>query len=375
MIPCQRHLFDIPEDVTYLNCAYMGPLLKSAHEAGKQALNRKLWPWTLGASDFFSEIELLREQLAQVINAQAGDIALVPSVSYGIQIAAANLAPKPGQNVIVLEDQFPSNVYPWRALVKKNQAELRTVARPSDGDWTSAVLQAMDQNTAICALPNVHWTDGSLVDLMQVGRRCRQLGAALVVDATQSVGVMPFDVEQIKPDFLVVGLYKWMLGPYSLGFVYASPQRQDGSPLEENWINRKDAEDFAGLVAYRDEYQAGARRYDMGEKSNFFLLPVAVAALKQILEWQVDEIAATLSVMTGEITRRARELGYTVPDQDKRGPHLLGIGFPPGTAGQAAQRLAAEKIMVSVRGNAMRVAPHLYNTEKDIDRLITALAR
>jgi selenocysteine lyase/cysteine desulfurase len=374
MIPNQRHLFDLPDDVAYFNCAYMGPMLKASHEAGKKALARKLRPWEISTQDFFTDVELLREQTARVINASGEDVAIVPSVSYGVGVAAANLPVRPGQHIMVLGDQFPSNVYPWMELAQKTGAGLKTLKRPADGDWTRAILEAMGSDTAVCAVANVHWTDGALVDLVKVGRRCRELGAALVVDGTQSVGVMPLDVEAVQPDFLTAGFYKWMLGPYALGFLYAAPHRQNGAPLEQSWINRKDSENFAGLVDYKDEYSPGARRYDMGEKSNFFLLPVAVAALRQILEWGLDDIAKTLGRTTNDMAARARELGYRVLPADKRGPHLIGIGFPPGAAKELAKRMAKEKVMVSVRGDAMRVAVHLYNTRDDIERLFKVLA-
>jgi selenocysteine lyase/cysteine desulfurase len=225
----------------------------------------------------------------------------------------------------------------------------------------------------VVTLPNAHWTDGGLVDLVKIGEWAREIGAALVVDGSQSIGAYPFDVKTIQPDFLITAAYKWLLGPYSLGFLYAAPHRRAGRPLEWNWITRADSEDFAGLVNYRDEFQPGARRYDMGERSNFALLPVAKAALEQLLEWGVEEIAATLRTMTDEIASRATALGLSVAPAELHASHLIGLRAKKLPADLPA-RLAQSQVYVSVRGDSIRVSPHLYNTSADIERLFTTLA-
>jgi selenocysteine lyase/cysteine desulfurase len=373
MIPCQRHLFDIPADVAYLNCAYMSPLLRAAVAAGERAAARKARPWTIAPADFFSESEAARGLFARLVGAEAGDIAIIPAASYGIAVAAANLPAGPGRTILVLAEQFPSNVYAWREAARSNGATLVTVPRPADDDWTGAVLAAIDERTAIAALPHCHWTDGGLLDLAAIGARLREVGAALAVDATQSLGALPFDVAAIRPDFLIAGSYKWLLGPYSLGFMYVAPRRQDGRPIEHNWIAREGAEDFAGLVGYRDGFQPGARRFDVGERSNFALMPVAATALRQLLDWGVEEIAATLGAMTAGIAARAAERGLASAPPARRAGHFLGLRFARGVPAGLPERLAAERVYVSVRGSAMRVTPHLYNDEGDVARLFAVL--
>jgi len=374
MIPCQRHLFDIPEDVAYFNCAYMSPLLREVREAGERGMARKAQPWKIRPADFFSDSERARGLFAELVNAAAGDVAIIPSASYGVGVAAANLPVKAGQRLLVLADQFPSNLYPWRELAAERGAELVTVARPADGDWTRATLAAIDERTALAALPHCHWTDGGLLDLAAIGARLRAIGAALVIDGTQSVGALPFDVRTIRPDFLIVATYKWLLGPYSLGFLYAAPERQAGRPLEYGWITRAGSEDFAGLVQYRDEFQPGARRYDMGERSNFALMPMAIAALQQLLAWKVAETQASLRACTDRIAERARRLGLQVSAPSLRAGHFLGVRFAGGVPPDLPDRLAAQQIYVSVRGDAMRITPHLYNNDTDIERLFAMLA-
>ncbi|MAG96142.1 MAG: aminotransferase class V-fold PLP-dependent enzyme [Alphaproteobacteria bacterium] len=373
MIPCQRDLFDLPDDVAYLNCAYMSPLLDAAVAAGQMGLGLKARPWGITQDDFFAKSGATREAFGQLIGAAGSDVAIIPSVSYGMALAAANLECGPGRRIVVLAEQFPSNFYAWNELVRRTGGEMVTVARPADGDWTAAVLAELDERTAVAALPHCHWTDGGLVDLEAIGARCREVGAALAIDATQSLGAFPFDVGRVRPDFLVAACYKWLLGPYSLGFVYVSPEHHAGRPLEFSWITREDSENFSGLVNYRDELQPGARRYDVGETSNFALMPVAHAALRQILDWGVDEIAATLGAMTADIGQRATALGLGAAPPERRASHFIGLRFADGIPDALMERLAAEQVYVSVRGDSLRVTPHLYNNAADVDRLFGAL--
>ncbi len=373
MIPNQRALFSLPQEVAYLNCAYTAPLMKSAEAAGRRALAQKAAPWQLTADHFFDTIRENRRLFARIIEAPPDHVALIPSVSYGVALAARNIPLTAGQKIVVLQDQFPSNVYTWRRRALETGAVLTTVDQPHDGDWTSALLATIDRDTAIAALPHCHWTDGTLIDLVAVGARCREVGAALVVDGTQSLGAMPFSVADIQPDFLVTTAHKWLLGPYSFGFGYIAPHWQAGVPLEENWLNREGSEDFARLVDYRDSYQPGALRFDCGEASNFILAPIAAEALRQILAWEVPAIAATLRTTTDLIVARAREMGLSTAPAAFRAPHLIGLRLAATPPSDLPARLANAGIYVSVRGSAIRVAPHLYNSEEDIDRLFQAL--
>lgn len=371
-IPCQRNLFEVPDEVAYLNCAYMSPLARAVRAAGEMAVAQKSQPWRIAASDFFSESEEVRALFAQLIGADADGVAIIPAASYGLAVAAGNLPITQGQRILTLADQFPSNIYIWRDLAERTGATLITIGRPADDDWTAAVLAELDEQTAIAALPHCHWTDGGLVDLRRVGKRAREVGAALVVDGTQSVGAFPFSVAEIQPDFLVCATYKWLLGPYSLGFLYAAPHRRDGRPLEMNWIARHGSDDFARLVEYDDEYQPGARRYDVGERSNLALMPMGHAALRLLLTWGVDDIAATLGALTAQIAERAGALGLRVTPTSLRASHMIGVRTSRLPADLPA-RLAASNVYVSVRGDSIRISPHVYNNETDINRFFDVL--
>lgn len=373
-LPCQQDQFDLPTDVVYLNCAYMGPLSQRVRQAGVEALSRKAQPWKIVPDDFFSDVERARGLFAEVVGADPEGVALLPSVSYGIATAARNLAIAEGSEIVVLAEQFPSNVYAWQELALQTGAKVRTVPRPADGDWTREVLAALGPQTAVAALPHCHWTDGTLIDLETVGAELRRFQAALVIDGCQSVGALPIDVQKVQPDFLVTASYKWLLGPYSHGFLWVAPRWRDGEPLEHNWIGRANHRDFAALVNYTDQFAPGARRFDVGEVSNFALLPATIVALEQTLSWGIEAIQSTLKRLTDAIGAGAVELGLGVAPTQNRSGHIVGLRLGGRDPQALAAALAEARVYVSVRGDSVRVSPHVYNDEGDVERFLAVLA-
>jgi selenocysteine lyase/cysteine desulfurase len=379
IIPCQRALFNIPEGVTYLNCAYISPLLKASAEAIAAGLARETRPWEILAEDFFSGPAKAKALFARLIGAQAQDIAIVPSASYGIATAAANLPIDHGQSILVLESQYPSNIYAWRRLAAERGALVKTVARPADGDWTAVVLEALSSEVAIAALPNCHWFDGGLVDLVRVSAAVKAQGVALVIDASQSLGAYPLQVGPsdqglVEADFLATCGYKWMLCPYGVSFLYVAPRHQSGRGLEENPLNRKEGRNFARLADYRDDYAPGAARFDAGERAHFTLLPGAIAALEQLLAWGPENTAATIGKLNLTIARGAEELGLPSLPPEHRANQFLGLALPPHLVETLQDLLAKEGLHVSLRGTSLRITPHLYNDESDGRRLLEILA-
>lgn len=331
-------------------------------------------PWNYKPRDFFTTSERFRERAGDIARTAPDNIAIVSSASYGLAIAARNLAVRKGQTIVTLTDQFPSNVYTWRELAERSGAHVVAVQREAEACWTEAVLNAIDDRTAIAALPHCHWADGRLVDLERVGKRCREVGAALVLDLTQSLGAMPLDLAAVRPDYAVAACYKWLMGPYGIGMLYVDPRHHRGDPLEQNWINRGGSEDFARLVEYRDDYQPGARRYDIGERSNPPLLHGAIAAFDFLLEFGIEAIAQNLGRTTSRIAEAASRQGLTAAPLGKRAPHFLSLGFPDGVPDGLTEKLAERRVFVSLRGQSLRVTPHLYNTKEDADALLETLS-
>ena len=382
MLHCQKDAFSLEPDVHYLNCAYMSPLSKRVEAAGIEAFKRKRSPVNILPDDFFRGPARVKNLFARLIDApDPAQVALFPSVSYGIASMARNVRTTPGQNIVMLQEQFPSNVYTWMRLAEERQCDVRTVRAPASPyrttrarDWNDAILASIDSRTAAVALPIVHWADGTLFDMPAIRQRTDEVGAALVIDGTQSVGALPFSVSDIRPDALIVAGYKWLFGPYSCSPGWVGPRFLDGIPLEENWINRLGSEDFAGLVDYEPSYQPGAARFDVGEKSNFFLLPMLETALQQILEWTPEGIQDYCARLMAPFEERIRRAGYSLAEPGDRGRHLFGLRMPEkGSPESVRKALWDRHVSVSVRGSAIRIAPHVYNDEADVAALVDAL--
>ena len=376
---CQRDLFSLPDGQHYLNCAYMSPLLKAVETAGINGLRRKAAPAEITPADFFDPAEELRLAFARLVHTSPERIALVPAVSYGMGIATYNLPLTPEQNVVIPGEEFPSNVYPWLEQCKRTRATLRRVDRPrktrAPGTvWNTRFLEAIDTDTAVVALSSVHWTDGTLFELEQIGQRAREMGALFIVDGTQSVGALPFDFEQVQPDLLVCAGYKWLLGPYQYSFAAVGDRLLHGEPFEQNWINRKDSQHFSALINYQSEYQPGARRFDTGERSNFIMIPMLLAALKQIDEWGVNNIQRYCAQLSAELGQALDGTPYTVVPPRERAAHLFGVRIADTEQTPAIlEALRQRAVYVSQRGTSIRVSPHVYNTEEDIMALAEAL--
>ncbi len=378
-LECKRDVFQLPRDYHYFNCAYMGPLPRAAEEAGVEAIAKKRVPTRIVPPDAFWETDGLRTLFARLIGADdPARVAIQPGVSYGVATAGRNLPVSGGQNIVVTHEQFPGNVYTWRRLAAESAAELRTV-EPAPGPargrtWNERLLESIDAHTAIVAVPHVHWTDGTRFDLTEIGRRCRDVGAALVVDATQSVGALDFDVGEVQPDALICATYKWLLGPYSLSLAYFGPRFDDGTPLEETWIAREGSDDFQHLVDYQDTYQPGAVRYDVAERSNFFLAPIAAASLQLLLEWQPNRIQEYCRALTRDFLIEAGELGFSVEAEEWRASHLFGLRMPASVdLVELKESLAARNVSASLRGTALRLSPNVYNDEHDVAALLDVL--
>lgn len=389
-LKCQRYEFSIDpnnEGHIWLNSAYMGPLPLRAQRAGEAALKTRAFPVSVTPRDFFEPAERVRTLLATLVSTETERIAFVPNVANGMAIVAKNFEPKRGQNVVLLGEQFPSNVYPWRVWHEAG-VEIRTIAAP-DAPWSAsisgkrsratlwneAILNAIDANTAMVSIEQAHWTDGTLFDLLSIGRRCRGVGALFVIDATQTVGAMPLNCEAIQPDALVVHSYKSMLSNYGLGFAVFSDRFANAKPLEESWLMRAGSDNFARLVDYQDAYDRGMRRFDTSLRVNPSLINMLGESAACLLEWQASRIREYLLDIERGFVDRVRLMGFEVADEDERAANIFGLKMPAHINVEVCRAaLAARKIHVSVRGSAIRVSPHVYNSAEDLLVLSNALA-
>lgn len=377
LLDCQKDKFRLEDYITYLNGAYMSPSLKSVEEAGHKAVTQKTKPYQIKAEDFFVHSEKLRMLFARFIDApDYRNTAIIPSASYGLASAAKNAKLKPGDEILLVDEQFPSNVYIWQKVAQQNNATIKVIKAPRIGEnraltWNKNILNGISSKTAVVSMPPAHWADGTLYDLKTIRKKTKQYNALLVVDGSQFIGAAPFSIQEIQPDALVTVAYKWLLGPYAMGMAYYSDEFNEGEPIEESWINRYRSEDFSGLVNYESRYQPKAGRYNMGEYSNFINTPMLIKSLEQLLDWKPVNIQRYCDTISKSVIDQLRSKGCFIEDDNYRSKHLFGVYLPEGIdLEQLKARFEANNIYVSFRGNAIRVSPNVYNDARDFENLL-----
>lgn len=372
--------FFLPPNLTYLNCAFMAPMSRAVEEAGIYGIRLKRDPSEIRPRDFFDDSDAVREEFARLIGApDPANISIAPSVSYAIATAARNISIAPGDEVIILSEQFPSHVYSWRRLIAESGGRLVVIDPPKSNTkrgerWNERILESINKRTVAVCIPVVHWADGTLFDTEIIAARARDVGAFLIIDGTQSIGALPIDVTRIQPDALVCAGYKWLLGPYGVAISYWSERLLNGIPIEENWITRRGSENFAGLVDYEDAYQGGAVRFDVGQRSNFVTISMLLEALKMINRWAPLRIQDYCRNITREALDEIGKMGYEIECEKMRCHHLIGVRAPSGfTLNGLHDQLSTRKISVSLRGSAIRVSPNVYNDKNDLAALVDTL--
>jgi len=378
----QQNKFKLPNNIHYLNCAFMSPFLKEVEQIGHEALSQKCLPFQITGDDFFNNTKKLKQLFAKLVAIEDyNNIAIIPSVSYGIANVTNNITLEKEEEIIIVGEQFPSNVYSWQRLADKYDAKITIISPKEDfidrgENWNLAILNAINDKTKVVAIPQVHWSDGTLFDLIAIRKKTKEHQALLIIDGTQSIGAFPFSVKEIQPDALICASYKWLLGPYSIGVAYYSDAFCQGIPIEENWINRKNSEDFAGLVNYEPNYQPKAGRFNVGEMSNFALTPMLIKSIEQLLIWDPKNIQKYCEDISKDAIIELQDLGCFIEKPSYRGAHLFGIYLPKHINLEELKKIFANNnVFVSFRGNAIRVAPHVYNTKDDFDKLVACFKK
>jgi selenocysteine lyase/cysteine desulfurase len=379
MLASQRASFDMPRDVCYLNSASYSPLPLRALDAGRAAVGRKGTPWTLDADFANGQHERARTAAARLIHADPADIALIPSVSYGVATAAKVLTIGRNTRVLVLEDDHSSPVLEWQTRATAQGFAVETVRRPGDGDWTSAIVAAIERTGAppvsLASISSVHWSDGGLIDIQKVGTALRQRRASFLIDATHGAGVLTMDVRRLDPDFVLFPTYKWLLGPYGRAFLYIAKRHQGGIPLEQTAFGRRDVRAENEVYFADVSYVSDAGRFDMGERDHFISMEMASIGMEMMAEWGAAAITQRLLMLTERIAEGLRGSSVGVPERHLRAPHILSLSFRDGMPADLIQGLASERIYVAARLGRMRISPHVFNDEADADRFVTALLR
>jgi len=364
---CQKDKFSIRSDVHYLNCAYMSPMLKSVEKAGVKELHRKNNPFEYSLHDFFSPLDEIKNLFGRLIQSKEKErMAIIPSVSYGLANAANNIKPKKNGHVLILEGQFPSNYYIWKKKCDRFGMEMKIISKPT-GIWSDRVLEEINNYTSAVVMPQVHWADGTLFHLKEIGKRCREVDAMFVVDGTQSIGAFPFNIAEIGADAVICAGYKWLLGPYGLGMAYYGPYFDDGDPIEENWLPKINSDEFSGLTEYQEDFRPKAWKYSVGECSNFIYLKMLIESIKQLLDWSPEKIQNYCRDISKVAIEEMQRVGCQISPEEERSNHLFGV-LPPVNfdKDKFAREINSNQIYISERGPYYRISPNVYNDSKSL---------
>lgn len=381
----KKDYFSLPNDIHYLNCATMSPTPKGTEQAGMEGLLRKSQPHKITSEDFFSTAEKVRELFGQLINSpSSANIAIMPSVSYAIAVVVKNILkkqiPSNKSKIILIGDEFPSDVYGWHELISERpNLKIETISAPETLEkrgqkWNKSLLESLNKGVFLICLSPTHWADGTSFNLEDISKKCKENDILLIIDGTQHIGAMAFDVEKINPDFVICAAYKWLLGPYGTALAYLGDYFNDGFPLEQTWIGRKNSNDFKNLINYQSEYQTAAFRYNMGEFGNFITLPMLQKSLELLIEWKPANIQHYTKNLSKKSIEKLKGLGFWVEEEEYKASHLFGIRIPNNISIESIQKAMLEnKIYVSYRGNAIRISINVWNTEKDLGKFCAVL--
>jgi selenocysteine lyase/cysteine desulfurase len=379
MLTNQKNKFSLEDGITWLNGSYMSPQLKSVEEVGIAALKRKSKPWTILPADFFNEVEEVKKLFASLIHAtDVNRIALIPSVSYGIANVARNIKFDSGDEIILVDQLFPSNYFIWKKIANEKKLNLKIVKAPETlihrgQKWNEEILNSINSKTKVISLEHCHWADGTRFELKKIREATKKVGALMIIDGTQSIGAYPFDQNEYNADALIAAGYKWMLGPYSIGMAYYNTYFDHGDPIEHNWINKMNSEVFEKLTDYEENFKPGAARYSMGEQSQFIHAPMLKAAITQLIEWGQENIQNYLSQLLQSALPTLRDKKIWIEESTYRGNHLFGLRPNYKIDAKLKQKLIESNVFVSYRSEVIRVSPNVYNTEEDLARLISLL--
>ena len=365
-----RSEFPVIRKYSYFDHAAVGPLPTRALEAAKRVMEEKS-EGDLHWGSWEDTAEATRKSIADLIKARTEEIALVHSTSEGLAIVANGLSYQKGQNIVTCDMEFASNLFPWQALAKRYGLELRVV-RNRDGRLQMEDFDdAIDSKTRIVAISYVQYSNGFRINLGELSKIAHEKGAYIVTDAVQAVGQMPVDVSKLGVDFFATSGYKWLLSPIATGFLFV---RRD--LFEELWPT---------IVGYRsDQHPMGfsfrefnpaqtAHRYEAGQLNfpGFAGMGEAIALLQSFGRENVwQRILALVDRLVDGLQRDTRVQLRSCLDEESRSGIVNVACQDPDSA---SQRLLEHGVVVSVRGGGLRISPHFYNTEKEIDKLISEL--
>jgi len=367
------------EDATYLNVSGQSPMPRVSLRAVQSAMEAKKYPHHKPDSTFFEVPNRIRASIARLIGGKADEIALTSGASAGAAAVAYGLTWKPGDEIITAKGEFPLQYTVWKPMEEREGLKLKIVS-PRDRFLTADdLIAAMTPKTRLVSVSLVRFDDGSLLDAPRLAAACHAQEALLLLDVSQCCGALPMDVTQLGADFLVSAGYKWLLGPFGTGFFWAKSNHIGiMRPGPFYWMAVAGSDNFASLSFDDPKPAPSAKRWDAPEWASYFNFNLVA------MDASVDFVVRMGPELVAAHNRRLIEFMYErlpkdrcVPasplDPAQRGPYGCFAARSREKTAELYKLLRKENVVVSLREGNIRVSPHLYNTERDIDRLISVI--
>lgn len=364
-----RDWFDLGDGL-YLDGANQGPMPRVSRQAAERALAWKADPVTLDDREYFALPNRIRTGAAALFSCAPASVAIGTGASHGIGLVACGLDWRVGDRVVIPRGEFPANHLPWLAL--------RELGVRVDVVEPERLLEAIVPGTRVVAVGHVNFATGRRLDLVSLGQACALRDAIFVVDAAQSLGIVPFDVDECRATVVAAAGYKWLMSPYGTGVTYVRPGHEGRFRLPHfNWASVEGADDFGRLVGLAPRFREGAVRFDMPEAAAFFNGMALAASLELLVRVGVEPILRH-SMELADTIIAGLPAGYRVESSAvpaERSGIVRVVGPEPAAAAAVHSRLRELRVAVSLREGGLRVAPGLWNEPGDAERFVEALAR
>ena len=372
----RQEWFEI-EDATYLNLAGQSPMPKVAVRAIQAAIELKKFPHRIPDTAFFDVPNRLRASIAKLIGAQPEDIALTSGASTGMSAVAYGLNWRAGDEILTASREFPLQYATWKPMEEREGLKLNIVS-PRDHFLTADdVIAALTPKTRLVSISLVRFDNGVLLDAARVAAACHAQGALLLLDASQACGAVPINVQTLGVDFLVSAGYKFLLGPFGTGFFWAKPEHvANMRPGPFYWMAAKGVDNFASMDFANPIPAPSGKRWDVAETANYFNHAALDASVEFVLQAGPEIVRAhnhNLIELLYARLPKDRCVPTSPLDPAQRGPYACFAARAPEKTAALYDRLRKENIIVSLREGSIRVSPYLFNTERDIDRLISVI--
>jgi cysteine desulfurase/selenocysteine lyase len=367
------------EDATYLNVSGQAPMPRISIRAVQAALEAKKFPHHKPDSTFYEIPNRLRASIARLIGAKPEEVALTTGATAGVTAVAYGLSWKPGDEVVTATSEFPLQYTVWKPMEEREGLKVKIVAPREQFITADDLIAAMTPRTRLVSVSLVRFDDGSLMDAPRLAAACHAQGALLLLDASQCCGALPMNVQQLGADFIVSAGYKWLLGPFGTGFFWIKSEHLGMvRPSPFYWMAVAGSDNFAALNFSDPKPAPSAKRWDAPEWASYFNFNLAAldASVDFVLRMGPELVAAhnrRLIDFMFERLPKDRCVPASPLDATRRGPYGCFTARSPEKTTELYQHLRKENVIVSLREGKIRVSPHVYNSDRDIDRLISVI--